>query len=76
MKNYYIPFRNPDKCDLYGAIKSGIKTVEGRKNGKKYRNIANGDVIFFDDKKHGILKCKVVNVNRYVSISSFWWGVP
>lgn len=48
------------------AIMKGIKTIEGRPATEKYREIALGDEIVFQD-EHGVTRCIVENKHLFKS---------
>ena len=59
------------KINLYKKyleqIKTGQKTVEGRVNTNKYRNIQSNDTIIFFEKDSPTTKavCKIIKINHY-----------
>lgn len=73
---HYMRFRDPEGLSgsLYDTIKMKKKTVEGRKGSFLYNRIKVDDYIYLCDRKHGMLKCKVVYINKYDDVSSYLDG--
>jgi ASC-1-like (ASCH) protein len=71
---HMFSFRGPDGCPLYEMIKSGKKTVEGRKNSPSYQKIKVGDVLLLSDRKKGVLECEVKYVKLYTDVKEYLAG--
>lgn len=70
-KIHIMSFFNDKKCPLLDYIKSGIKTVEGRKNSPQYQQIKVGDYIVFKTKNESDVKVEVTYVNKYKSLTHY-----
>lgn len=76
-KIHLLTIRNPEECPTFDLIKSGEKTVEGRKNNEKYQEYKVGDYIkFYCDKKRGCRKkenllTKIIKINKYRTIEDY-----
>jgi len=66
-----IPFINLPSCPLLDYIKSGTKTVEGRKNSPTYHNIKKDDIIIFKTKGETDVYAKVTYVNKYKTLEDY-----
>lgn len=71
---HLIHFKNPDGCELYNAIKSGKKTVEGYKNDPVYQKIKVGDTLLLSDRTKGILECVVTYLHEYADLADYLAG--
>jgi len=49
----------------FSYIRSGVKTVEGRKNSETWKSIKKGDTIIFNDGKEEKFTAEVTGVNKY-----------
>ena len=76
-KIHLLTIRNPEECPTFDLIKSGKKTVEGRKNNEKYQEYRVGDYIkFYCDKKRGCRKkeyllTKITKINKYKTVEDY-----
>ena len=68
---HIIPFINNTSCPLLDYIKSGTKTVEGRKNSPTYHNIKKDDIIIFKTKGEKDVHVKVTYVNKYKTLEDY-----
>lgn len=68
---HIISFYDPNNCPLYDLIKQGKKTVEGRRNVKKYQDIKKNDILIIDYPKKGLLECIVTYVNVYKDVKEY-----
>ena len=65
-----ISILNPTVCPTFDYIKKGIKTVEGRKNSKKYQGYKEGDILIFSFESE-IAKTKIVYIHKYATIEEY-----
>ena len=76
-KIHLLTIRNPKECPTFDLIKSGKKTVEGRKNNEKYQEYKVGDYInFYCDKPRGCRKkeyllTKITKINKYKTVEDY-----
>ena len=76
-KIHLLTIRNPEECPTFDLIKSGKKTVEGRKNNEKYQEYKVGDYInFYCDKQRGCRKkeyllTKITKINKYKTVEEY-----
>ena len=76
-KTHLLTIRNPVECPTFDLIKSGKKTVEGRKNNEKYQEYRVGDYIkFYCDKERGCRKkeyllTKITKINKYKTVEDY-----
>lgn len=70
MSTHYLSILNPEECPTFDYIKNGIKTVEGRKNSKKYQKYSIGDTLIFTYKVQEV-KTKILYINRYKTVKDY-----
>ena len=76
-KIHLLSIRNPVQCPTFDLIKSGKKTVEGRKNNEKYQEYKVGDYIkFYCERKQGCKKkeyllVKITKINKYKTVEDY-----
>ena len=76
-KIHLLSIRNPEQCPTFDLIKSGKKTVEGRKNNEKYQEYKVGDYIkFYCERKQGCKKkeyllVKITKINKYKTVEDY-----
>lgn len=70
MTTHLLPILNPPECPTFDLIRSGVKTVEGRKNSEKYQKYKKGDTLIFicgDE----MLKTEITYVNKYKTVEDY-----
>jgi ASC-1-like (ASCH) protein len=67
------PARHVIECrePYFTLLKSGAKTVEGRKGTAKYVAIKRGDIVEFRDGCCGVFEAHVVGVRRYLTVRDY-----
>ena len=70
IRDSYLPILNPKDCPTFDLIKSGIKSVEGRKNSEKYQKYKKGDDIIFQYGRKTV-KARITYIHRYRTIEDY-----
>lgn len=70
MQTHHLPILNPENCPTFTMIKSGIKTVEGRKYSEKYHSYKQGDTLIFhcDGEK---LVTRITYIHLYPDVEQY-----
>jgi len=69
-QQHYLIIQNPPYCPTFDYIKSGVKTVEGRKYTEKYHNYKQGDTLIFECNGEQ-LKTKIKNIRLYGTLEDY-----
>ena len=70
MTTHYLSILNPKECPTFDFIKSGIKTVEGRKNSEKYQKYKKDDILIFRFNDEEV-KTKIIFINKYKTVQEY-----
>lgn len=73
MKVHQLSIQNPTDCPTFDMIKTGIKTVEGRKNSAKYQEYCIGDIIQFHCGNETV-KAKITYIHKYADVHDYLRG--
>lgn len=70
MTIHYLSIQNPRICPTFTYIKTGIKTVEGRKNSLKYQAYKKGDILIFTCNGEKV-KTRITYINKYKTVEDY-----
>jgi len=69
-KTHILHIQNPKECPTFDYIKSGVKTVEGRKNSPTYQEYNEGDYLNFVCEKQKLMTI-ITYINKYETVEDY-----